>query len=80
MKTSLADLCLVINDLELIYRTLDSFRKGMETTIPRLPVADYFKFLLASERIRETIAILEKMIEKTRSGTSTTYKCIQQKE
>jgi len=72
MKTILADLCLVIKDLELICRTLDSLRKGMEVTIPRVRVDDYYKILLASERIRETIAILGKLIEKTGSVTSTT--------
>jgi len=72
MKTILADLCWIINDLELICRTLDSLRKRMETTLPRLPVDDYYKFLLASERIRETIAILRKIITKTESVISTT--------
>jgi hypothetical protein len=72
MKTIHADLCRIINDLELICRTLDSLRKRMETTLPRLPVDDYYKFLLVSERIRETIAILRKIIEKTESVISPT--------
>ncbi|MDH4267827.1 MAG: hypothetical protein OEW45_19540 [Deltaproteobacteria bacterium] len=72
MKAIHADLCRLINALEAICGTLDSLRKGMETTTPRLPVDDYYKFLLATERIRETIAILRKIIEKTESVISTT--------
>ena len=71
MKAIHADLCRLSNALEAICGTLDSLRKGMETTTPRLPVDDYYKFLLASERIRETIAILRKIIEKIESIIST---------
>jgi hypothetical protein len=72
MKTDHEKLCRVIKDLDLICADLDSLRKGSETTTPRLPVDEYYKFLLASQRIRETISILGGMIKETEGVISPT--------
>jgi len=72
MKTIYENLCSIIMDLEVICETMDSLRKGMEFATPRLPFDDYLRILLASERIKEAIEILGRMIKKTESVTSTT--------
>jgi hypothetical protein len=72
MKTDHEKLCRLIKDLDLICVALDSLRKGTETPTPRLSVDVYYKFLLASERIRETINILGGIIKETEGVISTT--------
>ena len=71
MNTIYENLCSTIMDLEVICETLDSLRKGMDFATPRLP-SDYLRILLASERIKEAIEILGRMIKKKESVTSTT--------
>ena len=71
MKSIQENLCGAISNLNVIYKTLNSIRNEMEITTPRLPVEEYFKFLLASERIREGIEIFEEMIEKQKSVAAT---------
>ena len=72
MKTFYENLCSIIIDLEVICETLDSLRKRMEVTMPRVGVDDYYKILLAFKGIREIIEILGGMIKKTESVRSTT--------
>ncbi len=52
----------IISNLDVIGQTLNSLRKGIETTRPALAVSDYYKLLLASERIKDTIEILGGML------------------
>ncbi len=72
MKTIYENLCSIIMDLEVIRENLDSLRKGMEFATPRVPFDNCLITLLASERIKEAIEILERIIKKTKSVTSTT--------
>ena len=72
MKTIHENLCSIIRDLEVICENLDSLRKGMEFAMPRLPFDNYLIILLSSERIKEAMEILGRMIKKTGSVTSTT--------
>jgi len=64
-------LCSIVIDLDAICEDL-SLIKEVEFATSPMSVADYFKFLLASERIRETIEILEGIVKETESVTSTT--------
>jgi hypothetical protein len=72
MKTIYENLCSIIMDLEVIRENLDSLRKGVEFAAPRLPFDNCLIILLASQRVKEAIEILERMIKKTESVTSTT--------
>ncbi len=65
MNTSQENLCRIINDLNDICKKLNFLREGIEIDRERMRVDDYFKFLLASKRIRETIEILGRLIKKT---------------
>ncbi len=64
MKTSQENLCRIINDLYGICKNVNSLRKEMEIDREQMRVDDYFTFLLASERIRETIEILGRVITR----------------
>jgi len=72
MKTIYENLCSIIMDLEVIRENLESLGKGMEFATPRLPFDNCLIIFLASQRIREAIEILERMVKKTESVTSTT--------
>ncbi len=72
MKAIHDTLCSVNSDLEANFRILNWLRKGIEMATPPLRADDYSKFLLASDRIRETIQILRGIIKTTESVTSTT--------
>ncbi len=65
MNTSQENLCRIINDLYDICKELNSLRKGMEVDKEQMRVEDYFKFLLASRRIREKIEIVGRLIKKS---------------
>ncbi len=65
MKTIHKDLCRVINDLDAICTTLDSHIRSMEIAGWRVPVDDYYRVLLASGKIRETIEILGRVMERS---------------
>ena len=62
----------IVSHLEAIGEELSSLIKEMEVAALPVFVEDYFKFLLASERIRETIEVLERIPKETESVTSTT--------
>ncbi len=72
MKTIHEKLCGIIIGLDVICETLSFLRREVEITSLPLPVDDHFKFLLACERIKETIEILGGIIKETESVTSTT--------
>ena len=72
MKTIREELCGIISDLDVICKSLSSIRREVEIAPSPLPVDDHFKFLLACERIRETIEILGGITKETESVTSTT--------
>ncbi len=72
MKTIYENLCSIIMDLEVIRENLDSLRKGVEFATPRLPFDNCLIILLASQRVKEAIEILERMIKRAESVTSTT--------
>ena len=65
-------ICSIVGNLDAIGGELSSLIKEMEMAALQISVEDYFKFLLASERIRETIEILERIPKETESVTSTT--------
>jgi len=65
-------LCSLVNDLDAISEELRPLIKEVEMARSPMSVDDYFKFLLASERIREAIEILERIVKETESVTSTT--------
>ena len=65
-------LCSLVSDLDAICEELRFLIKGVETAASPMSVDDYFKFLLASERIRETIEILEGIVKETENVTPTT--------
>jgi len=62
----------IVTHLDAIGEELCSLIKEMEMAMLPVSVEDYFKFLLASERIREAIEILERIPKETESVTSTT--------
>jgi len=72
MKTIYEKLCMVISNLDVNCETLNALRKGMQTAMPRVPVDNYYKILLAFERVREAIEILRGMIKETKNATPTT--------
>ena len=72
MKMIHENLCNLISDLDIICETLSSLRKGAEIGKSPLIVDDYFRFLLASEKIREAIEILGGIGKKTENITSVT--------
>ena len=72
MKTIHEKLCGIIIDLDVICDTLGCLRREVEIAPSSLPVDDHFKFLLACERIKETIEILGGIKKETESVTSTT--------
>jgi hypothetical protein len=59
-------------ELEVVRETLDSLGKKMEFATPRSPFDECLIILLASERIREAIEILERIVKKTKSVPLTT--------
>lgn len=65
-------LCSIVSELDAICGELRSLIKEVEFATSPTSVNDYFKSLLASERIRETIDILEGIVKETESVTSTT--------
>ena len=71
MKMVHEKLCSIVSELDAICEDL-SLIKEVEFSTSPMSVDDYFKFLLASERIRETIEILEGIVKETESVTSTT--------
>lgn len=72
MKTTYENLCSIIMDLEVICENLDSLGKKMEFATPRMPFDNCLMIFLSSQRIREAIEILERVIKKTKNVTSTT--------
>ena len=62
----------IVSHLDASGEELCSLIKEMETAASTISVDDYFKFLLASERIREAIEIFERVVKETESVTSTT--------
>ena len=62
----------IVSHLDAIGEELFSLIKEMEMATLPISVDDYFKFLLASERIRETIEILERIARETESVTAPT--------
>jgi hypothetical protein len=58
--------------LNVLSETMSSLIKEVEFAPPSLSVDEYFKFLLASQKIGETIEILEGIIKETQSVTSIT--------
>lgn len=72
MKTIYENLASVIMDLEVIHDNLDSLRKGMEFATPRFSFDSCLIILLASQRVKEAIEILERMMKGTESVTSIT--------
>jgi len=65
-------LCSIVGDLNANWEELKSLTREIEMATLPMPVDDYFKFLLASERIKETIELLEGIAKETESVTSTT--------
>jgi hypothetical protein len=72
MKTIQEKLCSIVTDLDVICETLSSLIKEVGIAASPSMVDHYFKFLLAFERIKETIKILEGIIKETENVTSTT--------
>jgi len=71
MKPILEKLCRIIADLNVIGEMLILLREEVEI-VRSLRIDDYLKILLASERTRETIEILEKITKETESVISMT--------
>lgn len=54
-------LCNIIIDMDAIFENLKTLGKDMEATIPRVPVDEYYKAILAAERLRESIEFLREI-------------------
>ena len=77
MKTIQETLFRVIKDLDVISDTLKTLGMNMEASIPRVAADEYYKMLLAGERLRETILFLREISGKTKSVTSITWNGIE---
>ncbi len=62
----------IVSQLDASGEELCSLIKEMEVAGLTISVDDYFKFLLASERIREAIEIFERVVKETESVTPAT--------
>ncbi len=71
MKPIYEKLCRIIIDLDIISEMLDFLSKELEIAEP-LPLDDYLEILLASERIREAIEFLGRILKETESVNATT--------
>jgi len=67
MKTIREALLGIIADLDVIFETLKSLGKDMEATIPQVVVDEYYKILLATERLRESIRFLKEIAGETKN-------------
>ncbi len=66
MKKINDKLCSLINELNVVFGTLDFFRRGLKVIIPLVPADIYYKLLLASAGIRKVVVITGGMIKKTK--------------
>jgi hypothetical protein len=72
VKTIQETLFGVISDLDVISETLRTLGKNMEASIPQVAVDEYYRILLAAERLRESIEFLREIAGKTKSVTPIT--------
>jgi hypothetical protein len=61
-----------IKDLDVISENLKTLGKNMEASIPQFAVEEYYRILLAAERLRESIEFLREIAAKTNSVISMT--------
>ena len=74
MKKIHKKICVLINDLHVIYETLNSLTIEAEIATPRIRVDDYFKILSATSQIKETLNNLGNL--KIIRGEDTSYRTL----